>query len=100
MAEEITPPADMGQLSVLVIDPRSSSRAATTKLLEESGYKVLAVPTGSKAFALLSQPREAGGSPIVDAVLKAHDPPVSNGPRFLQKFMEIEHTKELPVIGE
>lgn len=61
--------------------------------------QVLAVPTGSKAFALLSQPREAGGSPIVDAVLKAHDPPVSNGPRFLQKFMEIEHMKELPVIG-
>jgi len=40
MAEGITPPADMGQLSVLVIDPKTSSRAATTKLLEESGYKV------------------------------------------------------------
>jgi hypothetical protein len=60
--------------------------------------QVLAAPTGSKAFALLSQTSEAGG-PIVDAVLKAHDPPQSNAPRFLQKFMELEHVKELPVIG-
>jgi response regulator RpfG family c-di-GMP phosphodiesterase len=41
MAEAgVTPPAHMGQLSVLVIDPKSSSRTATTKLLEDNGYKV------------------------------------------------------------
>jgi hypothetical protein len=41
MAERgVSPPPSLGQLSVLVIDPKSSSRAATTKLLEDSGYKV------------------------------------------------------------
>ena len=134
--EAITAPANWGQISVLVVDPKSTSRLITTKLLQENGYKVclaaiilgyypyaggqsafplpviiannhyyifsiqvIAVQTGSEALTALQLQQEARGTHGIDAILKAHDPPASNGPRFLQKISSIEAFKALPVIG-
>jgi len=36
----LAPPPNLSQICVMVVDPSSHSRAATVKLLEETGYKV------------------------------------------------------------
>ena len=54
---------------------------------------------GSEALALFAQNIAAGRGPSVDVILKAHDPPASNAPRFLQKLGEIESLKAIPTIG-
>ncbi len=84
------------ELRILVVDPATSSRTLTRKLLAGAGYSVLEVPSGRDALAYLIAP----GAPRVDAILKAHDPPASNGPRFLQKLKDSGLGKDLPVISE
>lgn len=60
--------------------------------------QVVTARTGNEAVAVLAHAAEAGSRPI-DAVLKAHDPPDSNGPRFLQKLRGKEYSEDLPVVG-
>ena len=62
--------------------------------------QVKAMQKGSEALALFAQNLAAGLGPSVDVILKAHDPPASNAPRFLQKLGEIESLKTIPIIGK
>lgn len=53
--------------------------------------------TGSDAFALLAHPT---AETRVDIILKAHDPPDSNGPLFLKRIKEKSVSPAaIPVIG-
>ena len=56
--------------------------------------------TGGEALDLLLENLRATGHPGVDIILKQHEPPSSNAPRFLRKLRAVEALASLPVIGE
>lgn len=55
---------------------------------------------GSEALKLLEERLAATGSPGVDAILKNHDPPESNGVRFLHRLREHPRLRNIPTVGE
>jgi hypothetical protein len=62
--------------------------------------QVTTVESGNDALTLLAKGgTDVGSRPVVDVVLKAHNPPHANAVRFLQKVRQIKGPEELPVIG-
>lgn len=53
--------------------------------------------TGSEALQLLQAQLQESGEPAVDIILKEHEPPTSNAPRFLKRLEGVLRT--VPVIG-
>jgi CheY-like chemotaxis protein len=88
---EVRMPRGHGEL-ILVVDDEATVRGTTQRVLEKSGYRVLAAAEGEAALVLYAQHRTAIKAVLADMMMPGMD-----GPKLVRALRQLD--ARLPILG-